>query len=728
MTPDSEFLKRLLKTFAIEAKEHIDTLTEGLLELNKDHSKSDDRELIESLFRETHSLKGAARSVNIVEIEELCKAMEEVFNFYKKETKPFRVELVDGMLEGCDLLSKLKDADEEQRRALKPEVQSSIEKILQEHANYTNVPLKKPSIKVEPVAKPSVLESQQLQVKEEKSEEKSAEVSKENTSNETLRISLQKLNSMLLQSEEMLYAKIVAKRHYSMLEEMEQKLTTILKGIDLSKESYIELKQLSKEFALNKKRAFEESYEISLMVDNLHESMKSVLMLPFQTIYHNLPKTVYDMAKSVGKEARLEMIGAEIEMDRRVLEEMHDPIIHILRNAVDHGIESKEKREKLGKDSVGKITLKFEQKESSKIELIIEDDGGGIDLQALEKKAAQSVNYSSKKLVDSIFESGITTAKRVNDLSGRGLGLAIVKEKTQKLGGDVRVDSFEGKGVKMTLSLPMSMATFRGVVCRVGEEFYVFPSQRVSRALALSVEELKSVEGQLALSYEEHVIPFHMLHAILEHPVDISELSELFVIVLEMGKEKIAIGVDKILFEEEIILKGIGSQLQRVKNISGAAMIGASQAALVINVVDIFQSFKATISSTPRHTKAQESIANAIMIVDDSPTTRALLQNILEIAGYSVTSASDGVEAMQKLKEQRIDLVVSDVDMPHMNGIELTKSIRSTKEFEELPIILVTSLESSEDKQQGMEAGADAYIVKSTFDQNNLLEKIAWLI
>ena len=737
MTHDPEFLQRLLKTFSIEAKEHIATLSSGLLTLEQLDAEAQ-HDLIETLFRETHSLKGASRSVDMPEVEELCKAMEEVFSFYKSHPDPFDTSLVAPFLAATDLLSTLVNSDQAQRQQLKPKVQAAITELLEaEHAQH-------PMQNVAPSAQhgltiaiehPLETATPEETTPEETTPEETApeKVTPEAPATETLRIALPKLNEILVQSEELLYAKMVTRNQQGQLHHIRHQVSNLIK---LNQDPTITplLKELGQLVTLSHRHAQEQSREVGTMVDNLLESMKRTMTLPFSALYAHLPKTLYDMAQTLNKPARLHIHGAEVELDRRILEEMHDPIIHLLRNAIDHGIEPIERRRALGKPENATIELEIRTLGANKVELIIRDDGAGIDLQALKEQLAQSQGFSAVEQLDepsllhTVFQSGITTCKSVSDLSGRGLGLAIVEEKAQKLGGHVRLSSHTDQGTEFCITLPITLATFRGVLTRVGDELFIFPSEHIVRVLSLTSDKFKQIEGQQMLQIDHTVVPFYSLHALLERPIDLSQEQTLEGVVISQGQQIMAIGVDEILYEEEVMVKSLGPQLEKVKNLSGAAMIGTDQIALVLDIADLFKQHS-PIQRVHAAASAQTAqTPKRILIVDDSATTRALLQNILEIAGFEVEVAQDGLEAFETLKHQSIDLVVSDVDMPRMSGVELTESIRKAQDLKNLPVILVTSLESPTDKQRGMEAGADAYIIKSTFDQNNLMEKIQWLI
>lgn len=732
--------KRLLETFAVEAKEHIYALSNGLIKLKNSATVSSEE--VEALFREAHSFKGASRAVEIPEIEEICKVLEEVFSRYKHSLLPIPEPLVETMLEMSDLLGILAVSDEANRRELKPRVQTMLQ-ILHtqlESGSFETADTDPPVAEAAEEIKAAVTgEGETSPSHRNRDEAVAGEPNshlKEFRNSETIRIPVQKLNAIMHQSEEMLFAKIASRRHAEELQRITEAVGELRKRKNDLNAMSEGLRTIESTMLKVLKQAKGDAREIEMMVERLAEEMKEALMLPFSTLFYPLPKMVHDMAKSVGKEVVFQVVGGEIEIDRRILEEMHDPLLHLLRNAVDHGIESPEERIQKGKKKGGTVTLTLTQKSGSKVELSVRDDGRGIDgeqiaLSALKKglfTQAEMELLENESLLNLIFESGISTARAVGDLSGRGLGLAIVQEKAERLGGQVHVQNLKEGGSEFTIFLPLSMATFKGVVTSLNGQKFIFPSEHIVRVIREDCKKIQNVESKEMLLIDHHVVPLYPLHALLEWPLPQNESSVVSAVVIGSANEMIAVSVDAIEVEDEVMVKSLGKQLSRVKNIAGAALLSSDTVALILNISDLFKSAGMVLPAETAPKKEAIKHKSRLLIADDSPTTRALLQNIMEMVGYDVVTAADGLDAYEKLKQGSFDLVVSDVDMPRMNGFELTESIRFDEQFPELPVVLVTSLESAEDREKGMHSGANAYIVKSTFDQNNLIETIQWLI
>lgn len=702
------FLKKLLQTFNIEAKEHIDNLSEGLLNLKKSSDAEVNKALVETLFREAHSFKGAARAVNITEIEELCKAMEDIFSHYKQSLLKLPDSLIEVMLECNDMLTLLSGANEEARRDLKPQVQEHIAALHRSLQGSSNVR------EIITVAEKIIILPNEVTKMPKEPEIKTQE---------TIRIPVKKLSAIMQQSEEMLFTKMVSRRHVEDLITIESEIEDLINTLQSGSKEFILSRLVTLKTLTTRaiKQTKGDAREISMLVDHLIGDMKEALMLPFSAIFATLPKIVYDMGKSVGKDISLNVIGGDMEIDRRISEQMHDPLIHLLRNSIDHGIEKN-----------GTITLTLTQKSASKVELSIADDGAGIDAQKIRQSSVikglisqnEAEDMDEESALNLIFLSGVSTAKIVTDLSGRGLGLAIVLEKAQQLGGEVHVKNNTDKGCTFTILLPLTMSTFRGVVTSLDEQKFIFASENIVRVMTIAKESIKDIEGKEMIVYEHHVVPFYHLSTLLERSLPINASSDLAVVVIKYANEMLAVGVDRVEYEEEVMVKSLGKQLTRVHAISGVSLLASDVPALILNISDIFKSLGSVIKRVVAPKKEIIKKKSKILVADDSPTTLALLQNILEMVGYDVTVAVDGLQAFEIFKKESFDLLVSDVDMPRMSGFELTEAIRADAHMPELPVILVTSLESPEDKERGMIAGANAYLVKSTFEQSNLIENI----
>ncbi len=703
---DEEFLAILLETFKEEAKEHTMTLTNLLIDLENQKDDTVRATIVENAFREAHSLKGAARSVNKTSIELLCKSIESLFSILKQKLLPLNSEFFKAIHKTVSLIVTLIDIDE---KDFADDISNTIETLQNIYNNLSN----------------NTQEITNISKKiEEKTEEKVVTLPEEKMKIiediipvehiEKTKVSVDKLALMIKDIEELLYVKLSFKKHIEMI-----KTTNNL---------FEQLKELKKDEKL-----------VSRMIDNLLNESKKLLMFPFTTLLDSFPKMVYDIASEQNKKVEFISKGANLEIDKRILEQMKDPLIHILRNAIDHGIEDTKTRKEKNKDETAKLTISITSTDNSKVKIDIVDDGAGIDIEkvkqiAIEKRIVLKEvanTMSDNELAQLIFYSGITTNKMVTNLSGRGLGLAIVMEKALKLGGEVLISDTSEKGTTLSIILPMMMATYRGVLVKESNQDFIIPVSSVLHAVKVEQKDIKTIEERDVIYIDDEMLPIFFLKDLLKLKIDTTkEIKEknLQGIIIEVSNEKMILIVDEIVTETEILTKNLGLQLKRVKNIGGCTILSNGQIAFLLNISDLLISAKNNNKRVVATVGDKKIDNKTILMVDDSITTRTLLKNILELSGYNVISAVDGVDGFLKLIENKVNLVVSDVDMPNMDGFELTKKIKDDKRFEELPVILVTALESSQDKLRGLEVGANAYIIKSTFDQNNLLETIGWMI
>jgi two-component system chemotaxis sensor kinase CheA len=757
---DEAFLKRLLSTFRVEAAEHLAAMSSCLLDLEKYPAADRQTELVERIFREAHSMKGAARSVNLKEIESSCQSLESVFAAIKKSGLVLTPGHFDVLHRAVDLLSSCLSTLKEGWSAEQKKTLKTLTGQLEEMSKGGRPP--EPAVKQDAFTMPGTSPVV----------EQSAAVVVPAAAPETVRIPAEKLGAVLLQAEEFLSEKLAAGRRAAEIRELrvfiEQrdkkwgKLQPVLRAVGQALEKsgstglpdrqggrimkLLEVMEENADFirslrtrvaALEKSAAHDQ--RVAAMVDNLTETMKAVLMVPFSAVLELFPKLVRDLSHAQGKEAEFAVQGGDVEVDRRVLDEMKDPLIHLLRNCIDHGIEKPAAREKAGKPRSGSLSFSVSHAENKRVVLAISDDGTGIDFDKVRDAAVktgvlppeEAASLGDAETLQLIFQSGISTSPIITDLSGRGLGLAIVKEKVDRLNGTISCESHEGRGTTFRIVLPLTLTAFRGLAVRVDEHLFIVPTMNLDRTVRVARDEIRTVENSETISLGGRTIPLLPLHAVLELPQKEKKGGDDFLhaAVLRSAEKLVAFSVDGVLKEEEVLIKGLGPQLSRVRNVSGATVLGNGRVVPILNVSDLMKSAVRS-GVSPVRTLAREEAApvKKVLVVEDSITARTLLKNILESAGYEVRTAVDGVDAFALLKTEAADIVISDVDMPRMNGFDLTAKIRSDRKFADLPVVLVTALESRDDRERGIDVGASAYIVKSSFDQSNLLETIRRLI
>ncbi|MEI6704833.1 MAG: response regulator [Deltaproteobacteria bacterium] len=510
------------------------------------------------------------------------------------------------------------------------------------------------------------------------------------------------------------------------------------------KDAVVELERtlgmMSKKLHSMKKSGEEEYHLAAAMVENLVQNAKSLIMFPFSFLTEGFQKLVREIAREQGKEVKLYLNGETTELDRRILQELKDPLVHMVRNCVDHGIEIPKERLAVGKSAHARIQVGISVIENGKATVTVQDDGRGIDTETIIKAAVnrgiisreKAATINENEAIQLIFHSGLSSRHEVSEISGRGLGLAIVQERIESLGGTVSVRSFMGQGTSFTMIIPLTLATFRGIQISVGQRLFAIPTLNVQRVCRLPESEFKSVGNRETIVLGGRTIPVAPLAGILGIPAARSPATGFRnLMILGTGEEQVAFELDEVIGEDDLLVKRLGPQLSRVRNVSGATVLGNGMVVPIINANDLLASAgggHVVIHSEKPVSEASgltTRTAKRIIVVDDSITSRTLLKNVLESYGYEVQTACDGLDALAILQGGDLfDLATIDIEMPRMDGFELTARLRADDRFSRLPVVLITSLDSSEDKKKGIDAGADAYIVKSSFDQSNLLDII----
>jgi two-component system chemotaxis sensor kinase CheA len=771
MDKDQEnFLNELLNDFKIEAAEHLQAIIDGLIMLEKNKDIFSQKTAIENIFREVHSLKGAASAVNLSDIEKLCMGMEDVFNNLKKGNSRLIPPLFDTFYKATDLLKLLlndlnnnvKKGSYNLMQILKNmEFAHKNSIIPQQEKNSEENQITPIRIKNEDFAENNSIEIEKTET--DNTENKEGLINNQNSVNEiskTVRISTEKLNKLLQQSEELITIKTTFDFFTKELQNINYQHNLWNKNVYKDAESIIKSTTEDIKDFLSTINSFNKKHQDDLlkltknmlqfqhisgrMIDELLYGIKTALLFPFSSMLNIFPKLVRDLSKEYSKDIEIKIIGDSIEIDRRILEELKDPLIHLIRNSIDHGIENVNERIAKGKLPKGIIEIKIVQNIDRKIELQIRDDGGGIDKTKIINSALKMGIYKQneiEKLSDNeihslIFSSGISTSPFITTISGRGLGMAIVAEKVNKLGGSIDLQTIKDQGTTFIITLPQTLATFRGVMINTADQHFIIPSFAVEKVLRIKNTDIKTVESHKTLCYNGETLGLSVLSDVLKISKAIIKTKEsdyFQVLLLNSSQKKIAFIVDQILGEQEGIVKDLGTQLSYVRNIAGATILGSGKVVPILHPAELIETASNTNYSFEKiyeSSSSTEEVVNQknILVAEDSITIRTLLRNFIENAGFNVKTAVDGMEAYDFFLNEHFDLVVSDVEMPRMNGFELTAKIREDKKHSDLPIILVTALETADDKQRGMEVGANAYIVKSSFEKSNLIDTIQRLI
>ena len=500
----------------------------------------------------------------------------------------------------------------------------------------------------------------------------------------------------------------------------------------LMSDSRRELSEYVKDYAEDVSRS-------SVVINDLQEQGMRLRMLPANTIFQAFPRAIRDLAKQFNKDIELIIEGGDTELDKKVLEEINDPLVHIMRNAVDHGIEDPETRLAAGKPAMGTVHMGARQ-EGDRIVIEISDDGAGIDPEKVRQSAvrkgyitaAEAKSMSDREAQYMIFEAGFSTAAIITEISGRGVGMDVVREfVVEKLKGSLDLQSVPGEGTTFKLTIPLTLAIIRALMLKVGGQVYALPTGSIDETLRVDPSEIIKVEGREVIRRQRRTIPLVRLSDVLGVPVEVSAAKKVPIATIGYSGHRMGFIVDAFVGEQQIVIKPLGNHLRKIDNVAGVTILGAGEVVPILNVPDLMANARTRSGQRVglQSARVERQGTRTILICEDSFTTRELERSIFEAAGYDVETAMDGAMGLHMLKDGlKVDAVVTDVQMPNMTGFELTRAIKLDSTLKEIPVIIVTSLEREEEKTEGIEAGADAYITKSVFNQDTLLDTVERLI
>ncbi|MHB8835878.1 MAG: hybrid sensor histidine kinase/response regulator [Candidatus Methylomirabilia bacterium] len=771
MSYQPDELQEILSIYKAETEEHLQRLNAGLLRLEKSPRRT---ETLEEIFREAHSLKGAARMIGFEAVEKIAHGLEDLFSLARKGELDFDHKVFDVIFAALDDISKFTNAWLENPGAPSPPVDDLLERLRAVRVSDsvgpgpaapsgpTAVPVAASLAQPSPTAgaglpgSPAKATSVSACPVGRSVEEQEAALPEAGVRQieETIRVTTQKLDDLMNQVGEILVTRIKFDERLAeiraiehQIEQFQQAWAAVRRRSGLGADPWVareigeRVARLQDDIRHLATGFNEDTLRITLVSGELQESINRVRMLPLSALFNLFPRLLRDIARQEGKEIDLVIEGGQTQLDKKIIEELKDPLTHLLRNALDHGIEKPEDRRLAGKRPAGRLRLSATQKASSVV-IDIEDDGAGIDLERVRALALRRgfatvdelAEMNDQQVLGLVFRPGFSTKGMITDLSGRGVGLDVVLTNIEHMKGTITVSSVPGRGSIFSIRLPITLATTQALLVKVSGQAFAIPLAAVEFIGEIGLDHVTSVESREAVLIEDVPTALVRLHEILRLPEQSAPLEagdKMPVVVLGSTDERVAFLVDDLLGEHEIVVKGLGGPLRRVRNISGASIAGDGAIVLILNVFDLIkasQKVRGLWLADKRRAVDQRRGATRVLVVDDSVTTRLLEKGILESNGYEVTLAVDGVDALEKLANGSFDLVVSDVEMPRMDGFEFTRRVRRDEAHRELPVVLVTSLASEEDKRAGVEAGADAYIVKGAFDQSNLIATIRQLL
>ncbi len=547
----------------------------------------------------------------------------------------------------------------------------------------------------------------------------------------SVRVPVALLDAILYRLDELIAVKLRIDHNRRQVEEVQETIEGMLTKVRLGAVTgALPVEEVKRKLEYVRRDLNTEVHTLGILAHSLQEDVKEVRMVPVGPLLDPFRRTVRELATSLGKEAALEITGEDVRVDKRLLELMRDPLLHLLRNAVDHGLERPKEREANGKPVRGTIRINAESRESQ-ILLEIRDDGRGIDTESVRQAAVErglvdrdrALSLTHREVLNFIFMPGFSTSRNVTETSGRGVGLDVVRENVARLGGRIEFYSDKGKGTEFILSLPLTLAAARGLFVNAGRNTYCIPLTNVDEAIAVDPKELGMAQGKLFLPLRRQAIPYAQLEDLLTGRPCTRPERRSYAVIVALSDRRLAVGVDELLGQEEVVVKALAAGTPKIPLVAGGTSLADGRLVTVLEPAALVDQAAGTgVRMAAESLRPQLS---TVLVADDALTTRTMISSVLERAGYRTLTAPDGEAAYSIALREKVDLVVSDVEMPGLDGLGLCQRIRSTPQLSSTPIILITSLDDKDDLARGATAGASAYIVKKDFDPSTFLEMVS---
>ena len=708
-------IKKFISRFIEEARDHLGRLTQGLADLEQ----GIDTEQINSLFRSAHTLKGSSRMLKLEPITLVAHSLEDLLSALRDKRLGSSAEVSALLYQAVDTLTDQVEALEAKGEVAKlTDAQLDFCKkltALAENPDLLNTPVTPAT-----TASPTVV-----------SEAKAEQDKPALKSTDTVRIKLSKLEELIK-----LMGELVS--NHAGMRELARSARQLEKTAESKPNSHLEMQQFSRNIR-------ETVLAQEDLMQELHDKALQMRMLPLGIVLDSASRLVRDMARSLDKQVECRIQGSEIELDRQMIDQLADPMIHLLRNALDHGIEPPDERQKKGKPARGLIQMTARQ-DAGWVVLDISDDGAGLSLEAIRDKAlkkglvteADLAEMSDQEVTDLIFLPGFSTSALITEVSGRGVGMDVVKRSiVDELQGVISVRTQLGKGTCFTLRLPLSLAKMRVLTISAAGHELGFTAQYIAELLSVPEASLIQVADRNAVIIRNEFVPVVKLADLIGLPVKAKQASkpiaankkELLLLVIRVHTEKLALIIDKLLDERDLVIKQLPEHLHSNTLISGMVTTGQNKLVSLLHVPYLLAKARkvrgTAKNETPTLDKEQRK---RILVVDDSLNTREIERDVLEAWGYQVTLAEHGQDGLDKARAEVFDAVLTDVEMPIMDGFTLTARLREEENYQDKPIIIITSRAKESDRRRGIEVGADAYIVKGSFDQNSLVDTLKILL
>ncbi|MGK7893049.1 MAG: response regulator, partial [Xenococcus sp. (in: cyanobacteria)] len=758
----------MLDLFCLEVESQITIFNNGLLALETNPQSS---QQLEALMRASHSIKGAARMVSIEPVVQLAHVMEDYFVAAQEHTVTLTSDHVDVLLKAIDLLQNLSQIESVKLAQWLTNHQTdffTLKKVIIDLLNHkssqkspTQIPLQEPppslSLTQDQVIFPNEIKNITTELKSEPlTTPIDSPTSQESLSpqDRVVRVSAENLNRIMgLAGESLIEANWLQpfaddlmsikgkltelSRYLEQLQESLDRDMSNLEGKDylnLARQSEIECHQLFSERLDDLELYVRRTSNLS---DRLYREVITSHMGPFMDGVGGFPRMIRDLARNMNKKVKLEILGKATSVDRDILKKLEAPLTHILRNAVDHGVELPEERIAIGKPPEATIRLEAIHR-AGMLAITISDDGRGIDHEELRQKILKKnlatlemvAQLSDVELLEFLFLPGFSTAQTVNEISGRGVGLDIAKSMVQEVGGTIRIISREGKGTTFHFQLPLTLSVIRTLLVEISGKPYAIPLARIEKIVTREKAEIFDVENRQYFQINKQNIGVIAAHQVLELPPSNLENDLVSIVVISDQSNSYGLVVDQFLGERDLVVRPLDPRLGKVPDISATALLSDGAPILILDVSDLVRSMDALLHvgrlAKVGISSEGEKVTNRkkILVVDDSITVREMERKLLENNGYLVDTAVNGAEGWNVIRTKTYDLVITDIDMPKMNGIELVRQMKNHQRLYNIPVIIISYRDREEDRRQGLEAGADYYLTKSSFHDETLIEAV----
>ncbi|RQO57772.1 hybrid sensor histidine kinase/response regulator [Pseudomonas sp. KBW05] len=757
MTPDQMRDASLLELFSLEADAQTQVLSAGLLALERNPTQADQ---LEACMRAAHSLKGAARIVGVDAGVSVSHVMEDCLVSAQESRLYLQPEHIDALLQGTDLLMRIATPGNTVGPADIEAYVALMERLLDpSQAPVNAVP---PPVPPAPEPAPAPL-VEELSAESEPAPPVTAEPPRQNRrmtegGERVLRVTAERLNSLLDLSSKSLVETQRLKPYLSSMQRLKRiqsqsarALDTLdgqLKTLDLNLEAQEALadtrRLLSEAQALLAEKTAELDefgWQAGQRAQVLYDTALACRMRPFADVLAGQVRMVRDLGRSLGKQVRLEIEGEKTQVDRDVLEKLEAPLTHLLRNAVDHDIEMPEQRLLAGKPAEGLIRLRASH-QAGLLVLELSDDGNGVDLERLRGTIVDrhlspletALRLSEEELLTFLFLPGFSLRDKVTEVSGRGVGLDAVQHMVRQLRGAVVLEQTAGQGSRFHLEVPLTLSVVRSLVVEVGEEAYAFPLAHIERMCDLAPDDIVQLEGRQHFWHEGRHVGLVAASQLLQRPAGQSPSDTLKVVVIRERDAVYGIAVERFIGERTLVVLPLDDRLGKVQDISAGALLDDGSVVLIVDVEDMLRSVDKLLNTgrleriARRSQQATEVPRKRVLVVDDSLTVRELQRKLLLNRGYEVAVAVDGMDGWNALRSEDFDLLITDIDMPRMDGIELVTLLRRDSRLQSLPVMVVSYKDREEDRRRGLDAGADYYLAKASFHDDALLDAVMELI